>query len=133
MINNANILDCLILLSKNVESFSLLKEEFPDILADLVSFQNNNNCSCKNKLINFFIEKINSDSNFFDKYIKDNDFFTKLDNLSKEKLEKNYAGRVFIIEKNESSWKQFTQSLVGKNFKMFSVAEREDTIAVYFL
>jgi hypothetical protein len=134
MIYTNNVADILPILIKDDETFSRLTNDFPSILADLVTFKDNPNCSCRGRVFKFFTEHLENNPGSLDQYIKDPVEITiKLQSLSEERANNNYAGRVFVIDKGEESWATFAGTLPGKMFRMFSVAEREDKVVVYFL
>lgn len=134
MINTNNVTDILPILIKDEETFNRLKNDFPSILADLVTFKDNPNCSCRGRVFKFFTEQLEVNPNILEQYVKDtNEITVKLQALSDERAANNYAGKVFLVDKGEEAWAAFARSLPGKMFRMFSVAERDDKVVVYFL
>jgi hypothetical protein len=134
MINTNNVADVLPLLIKDDETFSRLTSDFPSILADLVTFKDNPNCSCRGRVLKFFTEHLEANPGSLDQYVKDaSEISFKLQSLSEERANTNYAGKVFVIDKGEEAWAAFAGTLPGKMFRMFSVAERDDKVVVYFL
>jgi hypothetical protein len=45
--------------------FNSLKEKFPEIIADLTTLKNNANCSCRGRIANYLISKIENEKDFF--------------------------------------------------------------------
>ena len=134
MINVNNVADVLPILIKDDEIFNRLKNDFSSILADLVTFKDNPNCSCRGRVFKFFTEHLEKNPGSLDQYVKDPiEITVKLQSLSDERAKNNYAGKVFIIDKGDEAWATFAATLPGKMFRMFSVAEREDKVVVYFL
>lgn len=134
MINTNNVADVLPILIKDDETFNRLKNDFSSMLADLVTFKDNPNCSCRGRVFKFFSEQLEINPTVLDQYVKDADEITvKLQSLSDERANNNYAGKMFEIDKGSEAWAAFAGSLPGKMFRMFSVAEREDKVVVYFL
>jgi len=134
MINANNLTDVLPFLITDEETFSRLTHDFPSMLADLVTFKDNPNCSCRGRVFKFFSEQIEANPGSLDKYIKNADEINiKLKALNEERANNSYAGKLFVVDKGEEAWATFTGSLSGKMFRMFSVAEREDKVVVYFL
>ena len=134
MINVNNVADVLPILIKDDEIFNRLKNDFSSILADLVTFKDNPNCSCRGRVFKFFTEHLEKNPGSLDQYVKDPiEITVKLQSLSDERANNNYAGKVFIIDKGDEAWATFAATLPGKMFRMFSVAEREDKVVVYFL
>jgi hypothetical protein len=134
MINTNNVADVIPMLIQDSETFEKLKSDFPNILADLVTFKDNPNCSCRGRVFKFFTEYLETNPGSLDKYVKDASEVTlKLQSLNQERINNNYMGRIFIVAKGEEAWKNFAATLPGKMFRTFSVAEREDSVAVYFL
>lgn len=119
---------------QNNDSFSMLKNDFPAILADLTTFKENPNCSCKGRVIKFFSDQLLLDPNILDKYISDPiKFGIMIENMENQRQLQNYSGRIFTIQKGEEAWKSFAQNIQGKMFRGFSVIERENDIVVYLL
>ena len=134
MINSNNVSDILPILMQDDEVVKQLQNDFPNVLADLVTFKENPNCSCMGRVFKFFSEELEKNVSILDKYIKDPSLIAiKLQSLAEERALTNYAGKIFVISKGEQAWKDFHATLPGKTFRMFSVVEREDTVAVYFL
>jgi hypothetical protein len=134
MINTNNVADILSILVKDDEIFNRLQTDFSSILADLVTFKDNPNCSCRGRVFKFFSEHLEANPGSLDQYVKDaSEISFKLQSLSDERAANNYAGKVFVIDKGEEAWAVFAGTLPGKMFRMFSVAEREDKVLVYFL
>lgn len=126
--------DALSFIVKDEVSFNQLQTDFPEILADIVTFKNNPNCSCKGRVVKFFTEQLEKDPLVMNKYVKDpNALKTEMDRIRAERQSNNYAGKMFVIPKGEESWRSFSATLPGKMFRMFSVVERENEVVVYFL
>jgi hypothetical protein len=134
MIYTNNVADVLPILIKDDETFSRLTNDFPSMLADLVTFKDNPNCSCRGRVFKFFTEHLEANPGSLNKYVKDaSEINIKLQYLAEERANNNYAGKVFLIDKGEEAWAAFAGTLPGKMFRMFSVAERDDKVVVYFL
>jgi len=134
MINTNNVADILPILIKDDETFNRLKNDFSSILADLVTFKDNPNCTCRGRVFKFFSEQLEINPTVLDQYVKDtNEITLKLQSLSEERANNNYAGKTFVIDKGAEAWAAFAGTLPGKMFRMFSVAERDDKVIVYFL
>jgi hypothetical protein len=134
MINKNNVADILPILVKDDEIFNRLQTDFSSILADLVTFKDNPNCSCRGRVFKFFSEQLEINPTVLDQYVKDaSEISFKLQSLAEERANNNYAGKVFVIDKGEEAWVAFAGTLPGKMFRMFSVAERDDKVVVYFL
>jgi len=134
MINSNNVSDILPMLMQDDEVVGQLQNDFPNILADLVTFKENPNCSCRGRVFKFFSEELEKNASVLDKYVKNPSLIAmKLQTLTEERLLSNYAGRIFVIEKGEEAWKAFHSTLTGKMFRMFSVVERDNEVVIYFL
>jgi hypothetical protein len=134
MIYTNNVVDVFPILMKDNETFLRLTNDFPSMLADLVTFKDNPNCSCRGRVFKFFTEHLEANPGSLDQYVKDPvEINVKLQSLSDERANNNYAGKVFLIDKGEEAWAAFAGTLPGKMFRMFSVAERDDKVVVYFL
>jgi ethanolamine utilization cobalamin adenosyltransferase len=134
IINLTNYHDALPILLSDNETFEKLKADFSEILADLTTFKDNPNCSCRGRVFKFFGEKLAANGDILDPYIKDvNSLNAKLQNAVQQKMINTYTGKVFIIDKGEEAWKAFSSTLSTKLFRGFSVVERSDSVAIYFL
>jgi hypothetical protein len=134
MITVANLADALPILVKDEATFEQLKADFPGILADLVTFKNNPNCTCRGRVFKFFTEQLEQNKDILEKYVKDPVALqAEIDQLVSQRVANNYAGKIFEIQKGDQAWQAFSQSVVGKAFRTFAVVERENTVAVYFL
>lgn len=135
IVNNQNIADILSILAKNTEIFEQLQADFTDALADLVSFKNNPNCSCKNRLVKYFSDVLAHDPSALDKYVKDPEsILAELRSLQAVRYNNNYAGRIITIPNNETAWKNLSIDInSGKFFRSFSVVDKGEELVVYFL
>ena len=136
MINQSNIYDALHLYRTKPDVWAELKNDFPDILADLTSFEENPNCSCGGRVSKYFRDKLKTDPNVFNKYNKyPEELNARISSRIQQQEQNMLAGKIFEIEKGEESWEKFVREflMVGKQFHSFSVVEREDKVAVYFL
>lgn len=134
MINLSNLGDSLNYLVNNDASYQQMKNDFPEVLADWISMKNNPNCSCKERVNKYFHGRIVKEPNLLDKYVKNTEEFKSfLDNIIKQRIESNYSGRIFLIPKNEESWKEFANKCSTKSFRSFSIVERENEVAIYFI
>lgn len=137
MINKKNILDVIHLWRTKKDIWSDLKKDFPEALADLTSFENNPNCSCGGRLVKFFRGKLDEDATILDKYNKYPEELNKK-TKQRESIESSdsLSGKIIEIDKGDESWDAFVNNfLKGKNKKFygFSVVERPNKIAVYFI
>lgn len=139
MITLANLADALPIIVRDEAVFEQIKIDFPGILADLVTFKNNPNCTCRGRVFKFFTEQLESNPSALEKYVKDAVALQEeLDKIIAQRVLSNYAGKIFEIPRGEGIssddvWLQFSQSLIGKSFRGFSVVERPDAVVVYFL
>jgi len=136
MIDVSNLNDALPILMKDDSTFESLKSDFPDILADLVTFRTNPNCSCRGRVVKFFTTKLEESPGVLNKYIKDpNSLNTELQKIKTQRIDNNYSGRILTVSKGDEAWKTFAQEITsgGKYFRAFSVVENGDSLKVYFL
>lgn len=134
MINTTNVADSITLLVRDNDTFDLIKNDFPAILADLITFKSNPNCTCRSKVFKFFTEEVQKNPEVLNKYVKNQEEFTKeLSKIVEQRNSNNYSGKVIKIENTEEAWKSLTQQLVGKAFRTFSVIEKEGQLWVYLL
>jgi hypothetical protein len=137
MINKANLLDALHLYRTKNDVWQEFKNDFPEVLADLTSFEGNPNCSCGGRLTKYFTKILNENPealNAYDKYpeeLKERTTIRKKQNTSE-----SLSGQIFEIDKGDKNWDLFVNGFLkmsNKSFHSFSVVEREDKIAVYFI
>lgn len=134
IITQANLHDSLPMLIADNATFEKVKNDHPAILADLVTFKSNPNCTCRGKVMKFFSDQIQANPGVLDKYISNpTEFENKLSLTTQKRMENNFSGRVLTVPKGEQAWKDFVGSLNGKTFRNFSVYEREDSVVVYFI
>lgn len=135
MITIANLTDTLPFLIQDNNTFISLQNDFPEILADLVSFKNNPNCSCRGRVNKFFADKLQQDPNILNKYIYDPAGLQNAISVAQTARQlNNYSGKIITLPKNEEAWKNLSIDInSGKTFRGFSVVERDNDIAVYFL
>jgi hypothetical protein len=134
MINNTNVGDAISYLLKDNDTFEKLKTDFPDILADLLTFRNNPSCSCKGRVIKFFSAELQKDPAVLNKYVKDTNDLTKtLSLLAQQRAHSNYSGRILKIDNTEEAWQNLSVELTGKMFRSFSVVDKGSQLWVYLL
>lgn len=121
------------LMSEN-DVFEKIKNDHPAILADLVTFKSNPNCTCRGKVMKYFSDQLQANPGCLDKYIANtSEFEGKIALITQRRMENNFSGRVLTVPKGEQAWKDFVNSLNGKTFRNFSVVEKEDSLVVYFI
>jgi hypothetical protein len=82
----------------------------------------------------FFGDQLNQNPDLLDKYVKDaNVLNQEIQAIISSRVANTYTGKVFVIPKGEESWQSFSATLMGKMFRGFSIVERDDSLAVYFL
>jgi len=135
MISINQLSDSISFLMQDEDAFNSLQKDFPNILADLITFKNNPNCSCRGRVVKFFTEQLEQDPMIMNKYVKDLEALkTHLNKLQSERQQNNYSGKVFEIDKTPEAWKTFvSETLMGKTFRGLSVAERDNTVMVYLI
>jgi hypothetical protein len=134
MITTTNLTDALPIIVKDEAVSERLKADFSSILADLVTFRTNPNCTCRGRVFKFFTEQLEATPGILDKYVPDPAALQReLDVLASQRVANNFSGKVFEIQKGEQAWLQFSQTIAGKAFRGFSVVERSETVAVYLL
>lgn len=135
--------------------FDSLKNKFPEILADLTSSRNNPNCSCKNRVKTHLVSKIESEEDYFNSLLAQENVINLINEKQEEVkntqipmnpmmnpmmnqmmgLYKNSGGKIFEIGKTEQDWQNLCKRLEMERivFKSFSVVEKEDKLVVYFV
>ena len=90
MINANTLPDVLPIIIRNDTVFEQIKSDFPDILADLVTFKANPNCTCRGRVFKFFTEQLEKEPSSLNKYIKDEvSLQAELKTLSDQRLANN--------------------------------------------
>jgi hypothetical protein len=134
MINTTNLVDALPIMVRDESVFEALKTDFPDILADLVTFKSNPNCTCRGRVFKFFTEKLEQNPEVLNKYVKDVAALTaELDTIKNQRTLNNYSGKVFTVVNTEQDWEEFSKSLAGKMFRSFAIVEKDGNLKVYFV
>lgn len=134
MINQGNVADVIPFLINNDNVFERFKSDFPEILADLITFKSNPNCSCRGRVIKYFSDQLTLSPEILEQYIYDQNALSQhLEQIQAQRLLNTYSGKILVIPKGEQAWADFQLSLTGKLFRAFSVVERENSVAVYFL
>jgi hypothetical protein len=91
MINKNNVADILPILMQDDDVFRQLQNDFSSILADLITFRENPNCSCRGRVFKFFSEELEKNASVLDKYIKDPSLIKmELQALIEQRLSNNY-------------------------------------------
>jgi hypothetical protein len=119
-------------------SFELLKDRYPDILADLVSAKSNANCSCRGRVVSYINQKYQIDS---EKTFLNEIFSNETIKLEAEKqivetqarIANNFAGKIITVMKKDDYWKDFHLSTLRGSYRAFSVVDKGDSVDVYFL
>lgn len=121
-------------LLRDEDTFNLIKNDHPEILADLTTLKTNPNCSCRGKVAKYFHDKLGSNPNILDKYYKDKSAIIKeLDIIKAKRLENVIGGKIYKVALGDEAWKEFNKIITGKVFRSFSVVREYDYLWVYFL
>lgn len=117
------------------DAFSEMSADFPSITADLLTFKSNPNCSCKNKIIRFISGRIDAgEKDILNKYfINRENLKNSIDKMINNYEEKNLSGKIMVIDNSEEAWRTLCKESTTKNYKSFSVVEKNDKLYVYFL
>lgn len=134
MVTAQNVSDVITILVKDDSVFEEIKKDHPEILADLVTFKSNPNCTCRAKVFKYFTDKIQADQSVLDKYIKNKEELQKeIDKLFQARMQNTYSGKVFTIQNNEDAWKELGLQAATKAFRSFAVVDKGETLKVYFI
>jgi hypothetical protein len=128
-------------LVNNNDTFEALKSRYTEILADLVSFKSNPNCSCKARVNGFIARRYMEapeEKTFIDELIKNPEIVKSYDTLSKIMTSRpgnirNLSGQIFKVPKGDEAWAALSRDTAGAAFKSFHVLDRGDYSEVYFL
>lgn len=135
MINQTNLRQSLHFFRTKKDIWEEIKTDFSELLADLTSFEDNPNCTCAGRVHDFFMRKLQEDANILNKY---NKYPDELNSMIASQIavqqESLLAGKIIEIPIGEKNWHEFVHNfLMSKQFHSFSVVEREDKVAVYFI
>lgn len=130
--NLGNIINRII---QHNDAFFEMSADFPSIAADLLTFKNNPNCSCKNKVIKFISAKIDAgDKDILNKYfINRENLKNAIETMSNNYEQKILSGKILTIDNTQEAWAALWQESTTKIYKSFSVVEKNDKLHVYFL
>lgn len=134
MITLVNVSDAVTVLVRDDSVFEQMKTDHPEILADLVTFKSNPNCTCRAKVFKHFSDKIQATPTSLDKYVKNKEELQKeIDKLYQSRMQNSYSGKMITIQKNEEAWKELGLQASTKAFRSFSVVDNGETLTVYFI
>lgn len=130
--NLGNVINTIL---QNKDAFEEIKSDFPEVLADLTTFRENPNCSCRGRVTKFFSDKIVAgNESIFDKYVDHRpDLVKDINSVTFLNSEKILSGKIIKVGKSEQDWANLWKATTGKVFRSFGVLEKEDAIHVYFL
>lgn len=128
-------------LVNNEQTFEILKNKYTEILADLVSYKTNPNCSCRGRVNNFLTEKYNSseeDKAFLESLFNMQEITESFERLFKINPQRPgstrvISGQVFKIPKTDEGWAALNKDISGAFFKSFSILEKENHLEIYFI
>lgn len=132
--------------------FEILKEKYKELELDLISWRENPNCECGNRIMIFFEGLFQNEESkkFIDELLADKD----VENKKKEILEKfsprrrvvdpngppppdftDYRGKVLVVGKSEEDWANLWKKIIEEKgiFRTFSIVESPEYLKVYFL
>jgi|LauGreDrversion2_6_1035139.scaffolds.fasta_scaffold01159_1 hypothetical protein len=125
--------------------FDSLKNKYPEIEVDLLSWKDNPDCTCGQRVNNFFTEKysIEEDKNFLDELINREEVKSKTEQITKDQIQNgippnmtDYRGRVFTVGIKEEDWLDFWNNKVVQDraaYRSFSIINNGNELKVYFL
>lgn len=134
-INRDNMVNVLAVMIKDDEIFARMKSDHPQILADLLTFRENPNCSCRTKVSNYFSNKMESfGPNVILNYLEGKDGIIRIIKDSIAFTEsKILSGKILRVKKGEKEWADFWKSCSSKIFRSFCILDRGEELEVYFL
>ncbi len=130
--DQAAIPDLVSVIIRDENKFTQMKNEFPSILADLISLKLNPNCSCRGKVGKFFFDQSALVPTTLTKYYTQ-EIVAEMALLKLKRLENNISGKIFKVGESAEAWKTFQVGLSGKMFRGFSVVKEANELTVYFL
>lgn len=130
----STIPDVVHILVRDEETFNFIKNDHPEILADLTTLKTNPNCSCRGKVGKYFQDRLGGNPTILDKYYKDKAAIIKeLDVIKARRIENVIGGKIYKVALGDEAWKEFNKTISGKVFRGFSVIREYDYLWVYFL
>jgi hypothetical protein len=107
----------------------------PDITADVISFVNNPNCSCRSKVEKYAITNAALCIKTVRDFVSNNNIQFNIHEFTKAYFEKRkLSGK--IVETTVENWPKLSEKIIseGLNFKGFSVVQgQNNNLTVYFL
>jgi len=126
--------DVVHILIRDEDTFNFIKNDHPEILADLTTLKTNPNCSCRGKVAKYFQDRLGGNPTILDKYYKDKTAIVKeLDVIKARRIENIIGGKIYKVALGDEAWKEFNKTITGKVFRSFSVVREYDYLWVYFL
>lgn len=122
-------------LIKNFDDFRLsLQATFTEIYAEIESFKNNPNCSCKNKIESFVNSNRDRVYEFVATWHKSHEQ-VDLAEFIKAYVVNNVSGKVFRIDNNDKSFEEFSRKIYSEkfSFRAFDIVNEGEKLAFYFI
>lgn len=127
-----------ILAMKLIREEESFKEEFlkiaQPIYADVISFVQNPNCTCKNRVGKFIGENRALVIGLINVWDQQNPNKINIDKVEEENKIENVQGKVFIIPRNPESFENFMKDSKEKkySYKGFTVADNGNEWSIFF-
>lgn len=113
-----------------------LQAAMPAIYADIQSFKNNPNCSCRSKIEAHINATRNASFAYLDEWLKKHSMAdADVQALIQKYVVSDVAGRIFRIPKTDAAFLEFKQRAINDRFtyRSMCIVPEEHNIAIYFL
>lgn len=133
------ILDILL---HNDEAFSKLIEKYPNLASDLNSAKTNQQCSCRNRVVNYLQNVYSSDNNekmFLDSLVVINPTVEFSIKATVEEYNRavDGLGKVYTLKKKENFYKDFLENLKTQRLyyyvRSLSIVDKGDEVDIYLV
>lgn len=123
------------LLSNSKLFYDLYVKQYPNNLANAMSFSKNPNCTCRNALIKHYNENKKAVDTFTEDFLVEHPSELALDEFLAKHASKSVVGSVIKIEKTEEAFRHVTNKMQSEKwtFRQMSVAVENDQYILFFI
>jgi hypothetical protein len=112
------------------------QKQFNEVYADIETFKNNPNCSCKFKIKQFILENKSLVYSFLVNYFNNNPSLQDtVNNTLQRHSVLEVAGQTFTIDDTEEAFSAFYQKILSEKFifQTFSLLKDNNKLRIFFL
>ena len=110
-------------------------KQYPNNLANALSFSKNPNCTCRNALIKHYNENKQAVDKFTTDFLQEHPSELAYEQFIQKHGTKNMVGQIVRIDKSEEAYKQLSDKIASERwvFRQMSVAIDEQNYVIFFL